>query len=253
MDFMHAVILGITEGLTELLPISSTGHMILVSKFIGLEQSDFLRTFQIAIQLGSIFAVIVVFYQRLIHDPKLWLKLFVGFLPTSIVGLTLYPFIKSFFHPAVVAYMLIFGGIVFLWIEYFYKSQDKLDHIHAVSYKQAFWIGLFQSLAIIPGTSRSGASIVGGLLLGLSRKCAAEFSFLLAIPTMFAATGYDLYKNFGTLNTEHFELLLIGGGVAFITTLSVIKVFLRFISTFGYGVFGIYRILVGSICLLVVF
>lgn len=250
MDFIHAIILGITEGLTEFLPISSTGHMILLSNLIGLEQNDFLKTFEVAIQLGSILAVLVLFFKKLTHDLNIWLKLFIGFLPTGLLGLTLYPLIKDFFHPVVVAYMLIFGGIVFLIIEYFYKPQHRIEHLSQVSYKQAFLIGLFQSLAMIPGTSRSGASIIGGLLLGLNRKCSAEFSFLLAIPTMFAATSYDLYKNVDLLNLQNLQFLLVGGLVAFLTALGVIKVFLKFISAFGYGFFGIYRILLGSIFLL---
>lgn len=250
MDFIHAVILGITEGLTEFLPISSTGHMILLSSLIGLEQNQFLKTFEVAIQLGSILAVLVLFFKKLTHDFRIWLKLFIGFFPTGLLGLTLYPLIKNFFHPMVVAYMLIFGGIVFLIIEYFYKPQHRIEHLSQISYKQAFFIGLFQSLAMIPGTSRSGSSIVGGLLLGLNRKCSAEFSFLLAIPTMFAATGYDLYKNFDLLNLQNLQLLLVGSLVAFLTALVVIKVFLKFISAFGYGLFGLYRILLGSIFLL---
>lgn len=250
MDFIHAVILGIAEGLTEFLPISSTGHMILLSNLIGLEQSDFLKTFEVAIQLGSILAVLVLFFKKLTHHFEIWLKLLAGFIPTGLLGLTLYPLIKNFFQPAVVAYMLIFGGIVFLIIEYFYKPQHRIEHLSQISYKQAFFIGLFQSLAMIPGTSRSGSSIVGGLLLGLNRKCSAEFSFLLAIPTMFAATGYDLYKNFDLLNLQNLQLLLVGGIVAFLTALAVIKVFLKFISAFGYGFFGIYRILLGGIFLL---
>lgn len=249
MDFFHAIILGIIEGLTEFLPISSTGHMILLSSLMGLEQNDFLKTFEVVIQLGSILAVLVLFFKKLKNDFQICLKLIIGFVPTGLLGLTLYPLIKSFFHPTIVAYMLIFGGIIFLVIEYFYKPQNRIEHTNQVSYKQAFFIGLFQSLAMIPGTSRSGSSIVGGLLLGLNRKCSAEFSFLLAIPTMFAATGYDLYKNFSILDSANLGLLMIGGFVAFLTALGIIKLFLKFISTFGYGFFGIYRILLGSIFL----
>ncbi|WP_027326627.1 undecaprenyl-diphosphate phosphatase [Helicobacter pametensis] len=252
MDTIHAVILGIVEGITEFLPVSSTGHMILASKLMGLAQSDFLKTFEVAIQLGSILAVLVLFWRKLTQGLDIWFKLAVGFVPTGILGLTLYKFVKDFFDPLTVAYMLIFGGVVFIVIEYFYKPQHKLEHLSEISYKKAFLIGLFQSLAMIPGTSRSGATIVGGLLLGLSRKCAAEFSFLLAIPTMFAATGYDLYKNSGILDAQHLQILLIGGFVAFITALGVIKIFVRFVSHFGYGIFGIYRIILGSVFLIFV-
>lgn len=251
MDILHAVILGIIEGITEFLPISSTGHMILGANLMGLAQDEFLKTFEIAIQLGSILAVVFLFYQRLLQGFDIWVKLILGFIPTGIVGLTLYKHIKAFFDPSTVAYMLIFGGLVFLIIEFFYKERThRIQHIHQITYKQAFLIGLFQSLAMIPGTSRSGSTIVGGLLLGLNRKCAAEFSFLLAIPTMFAATGYDLYKNLHILHSQNLQLLVIGAITAFLVALVVIKLFLRFITSFGYIPFGIYRIIIGTIFLL---
>lgn len=248
MDFIHAILLGITEGLTEFLPISSTGHMILLAKLMQLQQSDFLKTFEVAIQFGSILAVAILFFEKL-KNPQLIAKLILAFIPTGFLGLTLYPLIKNSFHPTIVAYMLIFGGIVFLIIEYLYKPQHRIQSPDEVSYKQAFFIGIFQSLAIIPGTSRSGSSIIGGLLLGLSRKCSAEFSFLLAIPTIFAATGYDLYKNLDLLDSLNLNLLLVGSFVSFLTALCVIKLFLKFITAFGYGVFGIYRIFLGSVFL----
>lgn len=251
MDIFHAVILGIVEGITEFLPISSTGHMILSAKLMGLEQNNFLKTFEVSIQLGSILAIVVMYYKRLIKNFSLWTKLAIGFIPTGILGLTLYKLIKGLFSPSIVAYMLIVGGIVFFLIEKFYKKENHhLEEVEEVSYKQAFLIGLFQSLAMIPGTSRSGSTIVGGLLLGLSRKCAAEFSFLLAIPTMFAATFYDIYKNHSLFESSQIGYLLIGGVVAFLTSLIVIKVFMRFISRFTYVGFGIYRILIGVIFLL---
>lgn len=249
MDFLHAIILGIIEGVTEFLPISSTGHMILASKLMGLSQSDFLKTFEISIQLGSILAVLILFWHKLTHHFSIWIKLFIGFIPTGILGLTLYEKIKTFFDPTTVAYMLIFGGFAFLIVEYFYKPQSKLEHISQISYKKAFLIGLFQSLAMIPGTSRSGATIIGGLLFGLSRKCSAEFSFLLALPTILSATLYDLYKNSNILTTDHLQILVLGTFVAFITALCVIKIFLNFISRFSYRFFGIYRIILGLIFL----
>lgn len=251
MDIFHSIVLGIVEGITEFLPISSTGHLILSSKLMGLEQTEFLKTFEVAIQLGSILAIVVMYFKKLLQNRSLWGKLIVGFVPTGILGLTLYKMIKGLFSPSVVAYMLIVGGIVFLLIEKFY-SQEKhhLQNVEEVSYKQAFLIGLFQSLAMIPGTSRSGSTIVGGLLLGLSRKCAAEFSFLLAIPTMFAATFYDIYKNHTLFESTQMSYMLIGGVVAFLTSLLVIKVFMKFISRFTYVGFGIYRILLGMVFLL---
>lgn len=251
MDFFYSVILGIVEGITEFLPISSTGHLILSSKLMGLEQTDFLKTFEVAIQFGSILAIVVMYFKKLLQNRSLWGKLIVGFIPTGILGLTLYKLIKDLFSPNVVAYMLIVGGVVFLIIEKFYHQEDHhLQNVEDVSYKQAFFIGLFQSLAMIPGTSRSGSTIIGGLLLGLSRKCAAEFSFLLAIPTLFAATFYDVYKNHTLFESAQMAYMLAGGAVAFLTSLIVIKVFMKFISRFSYVSFGIYRILLGMIFLL---
>lgn len=251
MDFFYSVILGIVEGITEFLPISSTGHLILSSKLMGLEQTDFLKTFEVAIQFGSILAIVVMYFKKLLQNRSLWGKLIVGFIPTGILGLTLYKLIKDLFSPNVVAYMLIVGGVVFLIIEKFYHQEDHhLQNVEDVSYKQAFFIGLFQSLAMIPGTSRSGSTIIGGLLLGLSRKCAAEFSFLLAIPTLFAATFYDVYKNHTLFESAQMAYMLTGGTVAFLTSLIVIKVFMKFISRFSYVSFGIYRILLGMIFLL---
>lgn len=251
MDIFDAVILGIVEGITEFLPISSTGHMILSAKLMGLEQTQFLKTFEVAIQLGSILAIVAMYFKKLLDSRALWFKLLIGFVPTGILGLTLYKSIKGFFSPSVVAYMLIVGGVVFLLVEKFYRCEDyRIEKVEDVSYKQAFLIGLFQSLAMIPGTSRSGSTIIGGLLLGLSRKCSAEFSFLLAIPTMFAATFYDVYKNHSLFQSSHMEYLLIGGVVAFLTSLVVIKIFMKFISAFTYVGFGIYRILIGGIFLL---
>lgn len=251
MDFFYSVILGIVEGITEFLPISSTGHLILSSKLMGLEQTDFLKTFEVAIQFGSILAIVVMYFKKLLQNRSLWGKLIVGFIPTGILGLTLYKLIKDLFSPNVVAYMLIVGGVVFLIIEKFYHQEDHhLQNVEDVSYKQAFFIGLFQSLAMIPGTSRSGSTIIGGLLLGLSRKCAAEFSFLLAIPTLFAATFYDVYKNHTLFESAQMAYMLTGGAVAFLTSLIVIKVFMKFISRFSYVSFGIYRILLGMIFLL---
>lgn len=250
MDIFHSVVLGIVEGVSEFLPISSTGHLILSAKLMGLEQTDFLKTFEVAIQLGSILAVVVMYFKKLLHNRSLWVKLIVGFIPTGILGLTLYKIVKDLFSPNIVAYMLIAGGIVFLWIEKFYHQEKyHFQRVEEVSYKQAFLIGLFQSLAMIPGTSRSGSTIIGGLLLGLSRKCAAEFSFLLAIPTIFAATFYDIYKNYPLFKSAEMEYILVGGVVAFLTSLLVIKIFMKFISRFTYVGFGIYRILIGVIFL----
>ena len=250
MDLVTAVILGIVEGVTEFLPVSSTGHMILVSKLLGLKQTEFLKTFEVAIQLGSILAVVVAFKERIFKDFELWKRLIVAFLPTAVLGFTLYKYIKSLFSPSTVAYMLIIGGVVFILVELFYKEREHhIDDVDKISYKQAFYIGLFQSLAMIPGTSRSGATIIGGLLLGLKRKTAAEFSFLLAVPTMFAATGYDMLKHYHEFDTTNITAILVGFVTAFVVALIIIKWFLDFIKRHTFIPFGIYRILVGIIFL----
>ncbi|ANV97344.1 undecaprenyl-diphosphatase [Helicobacter enhydrae] len=252
MGIFEAIVLGIVEGVTEFLPVSSTGHMILAAKLMGLTQDDsFLKTFEICIQLGSILAVVFLFLKRLTQSWGIWVKIIIGFIPTGVLGLVLYPYIKTLFDPSVVAYMLIIGGFVFIAIEW--RNRNKtypVTRLEEIDYKRAFWIGLSQSLAMIPGTSRSGATIVGGLLLGLDRKCAAEFSFLLAIPTMVSATCYTLYKNHQILSSDHLSILLLGFAVAFFVALMVMKVFLRFVSSAGYVWFGIYRIAIGLVFLL---
>jgi len=253
MDIIHSIIFGIVEGLTEFLPVSSTGHLILTAKLMGLNQTSFQKSFEIIIQLGSILAVIFAFKDKIFKSIELWKRLIVAFLPTAILGFTLYKIIKSLFSPYTVAYMLIIGGILFLIVEYFYKEKEHhIDKVDKVSFKQAFLIGLFQSLAMIPGTSRSGATIIGGLLIGLKRKTAAEFSFLLAIPTMLAATSYDILKNYQEFDTSNISALIVGFITAFIVALIIIKWFLNFIKKHSFISFGIYRIILGIIFLVFV-
>lgn len=251
MDFMNAVILGVVEGLTEFLPISSTGHLILTSRLLEIPEDPFHQIFEIIIQLGSILAVVFVFWEKLYRNSwDLWMKLIIGFLPAGILGFFFYSIIKSLFTPLVVAIMLIVGGIVFIIVEFFYREKKHyIQEISQISYKQALWIGCFQTLALIPGTSRSGATIIGGLLLGCNRKVATEFSFLLAFPAMMAASGYSLYKNYELLNMDNFLLLLVGFIVAFFAALMAVKLFLGFIARFNFIPFGIYRIILGMICL----
>lgn len=252
MEFLNAFILGVVEGLTEFLPVSSTGHMILTSSILRVNLDEkFWQSFLIIIQLGSILAVLFLFYKRLTQSLEIWLKLAIAFVPTGFAGLFIYPFVKVLFNGYVVAFMLILGGIVFILIEKAHKGKTyAINTLEEVGFKQAFLIGIIQSLAMVPGTSRSGASIIGGLILGLNRKCAAEFSFLLAIPTMFAATSYNLYKNPQILDSqEYFIPLLIGFITAFIVAVFVIKLFLNFISKFNFVPFGIYRIVLGVLFL----
>lgn len=248
---IYAFILGIVEGLTEFLPVSSTGHMILATSILGVQLDDFWRSFLIIIQLGSILAVVFVFWQKLSQSFELWLKLALAFLPTGLIGFLLASYTAYFFHPFVVIFMLIFGGFVFIFIEKTHKNKVyKVNSLEELNFKQAFCIGLIQSLAIIPGTSRSGASIIGGLVLGLNRKTAAEFSFLLAIPTMFIATVYSLFKNYEMLLTQNnFTALIIGFITAFIVAIFIIKLFLKFIARFNFIPFGYYRIILGLLFL----
>ncbi len=250
MVWYDAMILGIVEGITEFLPVSSTGHLILASKLMGIEQSEVHKTFEVVIQLGSILAVIFAFKEKIFHSMELWKRLIVGFIPTGVLGFTLYKLVKSLFAPSTVAYMLIVGGVIFILVEYFYKEKKHhVGHVEEVSYKQAFLIGLFQSLAMVPGTSRSGATIVGGLLIGLKRKTATEFSFLLAVPTMLAATAYDILKHHNEFDFSDAQALGIGFLTAFIVALLIIKWFLAFIKKHTFIPFGVYRIVVGMIFL----
>lgn len=251
MEFIYAIILGIVEGLTEFLPISSTGHLILASELLEIPQDTFHKAFEVVIQLGSILAVLFVFYEKLFKNSlRLWIKLCIGFLPAGILGFLFYPYIKTLFSPITVSIMLIIGGIAFIVLEILYKEKEHhTTNIDTISFQQALGIGLFQALAMIPGTSRSGATIIGGLLLGCNRKVATEFSFLLAIPTMFIASGYSLIKNHSVLNLDNTLILSIGFVVAFFSAFLAIKLFLGFVSHFNFIPFGIYRIILGIIFL----
>ncbi|MGP1450354.1 MAG: undecaprenyl-diphosphate phosphatase [Wolinella sp.] len=250
MDIFQAITLGMVEGLTEFLPISSTGHLILASELLGIKQDDFHKFFEIAIQLGSILAILVLFWRRLLSGIDIWIKLAIAFLPSGTLGFLFYKQIKAFFAPSTVAYALIIGGIVLILIEWLHKGKKyHVNSVDSISYKGALIIGFFQALAMIPGTSRSGSTIVGGLLLGLNRKVAAEFSFLLALPTMFIATGYDLYKNISLFNSENLSMLTIGFIVAFFSAIIAVKGFLGILSRFSFASFGVYRIAIGIVFL----
>ena len=253
MEWFDALILGIVEGITEFLPVSSTGHLILASKLMGIEQTDFHKTFEVVIQLGSILAVIFAFKEKIFHSIELWKRLIVGFLPTAVLGFTLYKTIKSLFASETVAYMLVIGGVIFIVVELFYKEKEHhVADVEKVSYKQAFLIGLFQSLAMVPGTSRSGATIIGGMLIGLKRQTATEFSFLLAVPTMLAATAYDMLKHYNEFDFSEAQALGIGFVTAFIVALGIVRWFLGFVKKHSFISFGVYRIIVWLIFLGVV-
>jgi undecaprenyl-diphosphatase len=245
MDFMTAFILGIVQGVSEFLPISSTGHMILASHLMGLKHTEFHKSFEIAIQAGTILSVVVLYGRTLLVDMEVIKRLIVAFLPTGILGLTLYKLIKGYLLGSenVVLCSLLIGGIFLVAFERWYREKDNAaSEIREISYKNAFIIGLCQSIAMIPGVSRSASTIVGGLILGLKRKTIVEFTFLLAVPTMLAATGYDLIKSGSQFSPDQFQYLLVGFVTAFVVALLSIKFLLRFIRTHTFIPFGIYRI-----------
>lgn len=245
MDLSTAAILGIVEGVSEFLPISSTGHLILASHLLGLKHTDFLKSFEIAIQVGAILSVVALYWRDLLANPAVMKRVVLAFLPTGLIGLTLYKIIKSYLlgSPSVVLWALAAGGIFLIVFEYRHQEKDDVvARTEDMSYKQALIIGLFQALAVIPGVSRSASTIVGGLVLGLKRKTIVEFSFLLAVPTMAAATGYDLLKSASQFSLDQVQFLAVGFVISFIVALLSIKFLLRFIQTHTFIPFGIYRI-----------
>lgn len=245
MDFVTAFILGIVQGISEFLPISSTGHMILASHLMGLKHTEFLKSFEIAIQVGTILSVVVLYWRSLLVDFEVIKRLVVAFIPTGVLGLTLYKLIKGYLlgSEIVVLCSLLIGGILIVAFEYGYREkEDATSEIREISYRNAVIIGLFQSIAMIPGVSRSASTILGGLWLGLKRKTIVEFTFLLAVPTMLAATGYDLIKSGSQFSFDQIQYLLVGFVTAFVVALLTIKFLLQFIKTHTFIPFGIYRI-----------
>ena len=275
IELGKAVVLGVVEGVTEFLPISSTGHLIVVGDWIGFG-GPMAATFEIFIQLGAILSVVWLYREKIFPLTGLpltglsaespagsdfkkgwmafWMKIFVSFLPAAVIGFFFHSYIKShFFTSETVALALIGGGIVMLGIEYFLKKKDVVMDAERVSFTQALWIGIAQILALVPGVSRSGATIMGGMLKGLDRKTAAEFSFFLAIPTMFAATLYDLWKSRDVLfvsgGVQDILVFAIGFLVAFVSAIVAIKTFMKFISTHSFKGFAWYRIVFGVVLL----
>ena len=253
MTDIQAVILAIIEGITEFLPVSSTGHMILTSSFMGIAKDDFTKLFTIVIQLGAILSVVILYWRRFLQSWDFYKKLFVAFLPAVFLGLLLNKIIDQLLEsPLTVAITLILGGIILLKIDDWYGQNTGQD----ISYKNALKIGFYQTLAMIPGVSRSGATIVGGMLQGLNRKTATEFSFFLAVPTMFGATAkklWDYYQDGLDLSAHQINLLIIGNVVAFIVAMIAIKTFINYVSQKGFKVFGYYRIIIGIVLLLIHF
>ncbi|HHH20774.1 MAG TPA: undecaprenyl-diphosphate phosphatase [Nitratifractor sp.] len=249
MTLFDSVILGIVEGITEFLPISSTAHMIITSNILGLKQSTANVAFEVIIQLGATLAIIMLDLKKIkIKEVVLWEKVIVAFLPLAIVGFLFRHQIKELFTVETSAWMFIVGGIVFFIVEFFYQKKEPdlmVDDVEKVSFKQAFLIGVSQVFALIPGTSRSGATIVGGMLSGLTRKVSADFSFLLAIPTMLAASGYEMLKNYHSFADQNGIILATGFIVSFIVAFITVKLFLKFVEKFSLSWFGAYRVIFG--------
>lgn len=249
MDLFHSVVLGVIEGLTEFLPISSTGHLIVAVHLFAIEHTPFVKTFEIAIQLGAILAVVVYFFKTILRSMEVWKKVLVAFVPTALVGAVAYPFIKTYLigNDGVVLTALFIGGLAIIVIELLVKDGEKPRPVAALTYRESFWVGLFQSLAMIPGVSRSAATILGGRCIGLPRVAIVEFSFLLAVPTMAVATGYDLIKTAPLFSSYEVLLLSVGFVVSFAVALGSIAFFLRFVQSRTLIVFGVYRILAATI------
>lgn len=243
MNPFEAAILGIVEGISEFLPISSTGHLILVSDLLKIAQTDFVKSFEITIQLGAILAVVVVYFGFLLKNKPLWPKIIAAFLPSAVVGFLFYKVIKSVLigNTTVTLLALATGGALLILLETLYRAKE-VKTVNELSLPGAFTVGLFQSVSVIPGVSRSAASIIGGLFAGLNRRAAVEFSFLLAIPTMIAATALDLKKSASVFTSSDFTVLAIGFAAAFVTALFAVKFLLGYVRSHTFIPFGVYRI-----------
>jgi len=267
MTYWHALLLAIVEGLTEFLPVSSTGHMIIASSLLGIQMTPFAKLYLVVIQLGAILSVLVVYWKRFFQSFDFYLKLLVAFLPIVVVGLLLKKHIDALLESVTtVAIMLLLGGIVLLFIDRWFPQEDPNEGGHPVTnpgWREAFTIGLFQCLAVVPGVSRSAATIIGGLTQKLTRQAAAEFAFFLAMPTMAAAAVKDLYDyhkeakaqglDLGHLfSGDQVKMLILGNVVAFVVALLAIRLFVGFVSKYGFRAFGIYRIIVGGVLLLLI-
>lgn len=250
MNYFEAIILAIIEGLTEFLPVSSTGHMIIGTALMGIEPSAFVKLFTIVIQLGTILSVLVLYWKRFFKSMDFYYKLVVAAIPASILGLLLNDFIDSLLEsPLMVAVMLVVGGVILLFVDKWF-NKPTLESSDDISYKQALVIGFYQCLALIPGTSRSASTIVGGMTQKLTRKAAAEFSFFLAIPMMLGASVVKLYKFLKeghTFTGEEINLLIVGNIIGFIVAIIAIKTFIDILTKYGFKVFGWYRIIVGVV------
>ena len=254
MTLLDRFLLGALEGFTEFLPISSTGHLILLSEVLGIPSTEFVKSFMIAVQLGAIAAVVILYFKKFL-DIEVIKRLIVGFIPTGIIGFTLYQLIKDYLlgNSLIVVWALFLGGIALIAFELLHKeSEEEPEEIRTLPYRTVALVGLFQSVAMIPGVSRSAATIVGGLLLGMRRTTIVEFSFLLAVPTMVAATGYDILKSFDTFPTDGFGLLAVGFVTSLVVALLSMKLLISFVKKHTFIPFGIYRIVLAVLFFLFV-
>ncbi|MGF7140485.1 undecaprenyl-diphosphate phosphatase [Roseimarinus sediminis] len=252
MSLIQSIIIAIIEGLTEFLPISSTGHMILATAAMKIHEDEFVKTFEIVIQLGAIMAIALMYIKRFLQGIDIYLKLIIAFIPTAIVGFFAYEYIKAYlFNPVVVSVSLIVGGVILIWVDRrVVNKKNEIASLEQIPYKNAFFIGLIQCLSMVPGTSRAAATIIGGVFNRLDKKQATEFSFLLAVPTMFAASGYDLLKTPIDFSREEIIMLLVGLLFAFVSAWLAVKVFLKIVENYGFKHFGYYRIVLGLLFLI---
>jgi undecaprenyl-diphosphatase len=252
MSIIEAIVLAVIEGITEFLPISSTGHMIIGSSVMGIADKPFTKMFTVAIQLGAILSVVVLYWRKFFQSFEFYFKLLVAFIPAAVMGLLFKDQIDSLLERVdVVGYMLLAGGVFFLFMDRIFKA-DQLTSDN-INYRKALMIGCFQVVAMIPGVSRSAATIIGGLSQRLTKRTAAEFSFFLAVPTMFAATVlsiFNFYKDGGSFGSEEITALAIGNIVAFIVAMIAIKSFINYLARHGFAIFGYYRIVAGIIILI---
>ncbi len=245
MNYFHAALLGVVEGITEFLPVSSTGHLILAARLLRIPPSEFLKSFEIIIQLGAILAVIALYWKKLFLDPGVMKRVFLGFVPAGILGFIFHKAVRQYFLGSsfTVVWAMFLGGIGLILIEWLPNAEEKgIDQISGISWGRVVLIGVFQALAMVPGVSRSAATILGGLVLGLKRETAVEFSFLLAVPTMLAATGLDLARSAGNFSQEQLSFLGIGFLISFLVAVISIKFLLQFIKHHNFIPFGVYRI-----------
>ncbi|MCX7696771.1 MAG: undecaprenyl-diphosphate phosphatase [Bacteroidales bacterium] len=248
MTLFEAIVLAIVEGLTEFIPVSSTGHLILAQSLLQIESTEFVKTYIISIQFGAILAVVVLYYKEFFKDLQFYLNLFIAFFPAALLGLLFHSYIEEFLSNVLMVVINLFiVGIIMIFIDKLGNREDAPK----ITPRHSFFIGLFQVFSMLPGVSRSAATIIGGLAQKLSRKQAAEFSFFLAVPTITAASGFELYKNHEVLlDPFHLKLIILGNFISFIIAILVIKSFISFLVKFGFKFFGWYRIILSMIFLI---